>query len=183
MNTSPPSYKCLIQAWDKHELELRRWLISRLGNPSDANDLLQDVFEKVMMQGQGVCNVKHMRAWLFQITRNTLIDNFRLKRETIELADDVAEDLEESEAVDTLSECIPRVLLELSVDDREVITRCDIEGMKQQDFANMKGISLPAVKSRVQRARKHLRQTLEKNCQVRFSETGHVCCFVPRPPL
>jgi len=183
MKTAHLPYKCLINAWDKHESELRNWLISRLGNRDDASDLLQDVFEKVMLQGEGICKVSNMRAWLFQVTRNTLIDSFRLRRETIELPDDLIEAAEESEAVDSLSECIPRVLSELSLDDREVITRCDIEGMSQQDFANMKRLGLPAVKSRIQRARKRLRQTLEKNCQVRFSETGDVCCFVPRLPL
>jgi len=175
--------KCLIRAWHKHEAELRGWLISRLGNTTDVDDLLQNVFAKAMLQGEGFCSVKNVRAWLFQVTRNALIDSHRLKHENIELPDDVAVDSLESEAVDDLSECLPRVLSELSSDDREVITRCDIEGLSQQEFATMKSMSLSAVKSRVQRARRRLRRTLEENCQVRYSETGHVCCFVPRPPL
>ena len=181
MNTAPKAYPCLIHAWHQHEHELRRWLIARLGNPNDASDLLQDVFEKVMLQGEHVCQVNNMRAWLFQVTRHALIDSLRSQREQIELSDDdVPEDNEESAPIDALSECLPRVLSELSLHDREVITRCDIEGMSQQDFASMKSMGLSAVKSRIQRARTRLRQTLEKNCQVRFDETGQVCFFVPR---
>jgi len=89
----------------------------------------------------------------------------------------------ESDAVGNLSECLPRVLLELSAEDREVITRCDLDGMSQQHFAELKDISLSAAKSRVQRARRRLRQTLETNCQVRMNDVGNVCCFVPRPAV
>jgi len=175
--------KCLISAWHNHEAELRRWLIRRLDNSADADDLLQDVFEKAMLQGERFCTVENTRAWLHRVTRNALIDRYRLKRELVELPDDIAADVPEPDTVDNLSECLPRVLLELSVADREVIRCCDIDGMSQQQFASFKGMSLPAVKSRIQRARRRLRQTLEENCQVRLDEGGHVCSFVARPPL
>jgi len=173
--------RCLIQAWNNHEAELRRWLISRLGNTTDADDLLQQVFEKAMLQEEGFCHVKNVRAWLFQVARNSLIDSHRLQRDMVELPDDIAVDMPDSEAIEDLSACIPRILSELSLDDREVITRCDIEGMGQQSFATMKGISLSAVKSRIQRARKRIRQHLETGCKVQFDESGKVCCFVSRP--
>lgn len=35
--------KYLISAWHKHEPEIRGWLIGRMGNMADADDLLQDV--------------------------------------------------------------------------------------------------------------------------------------------
>jgi len=175
--------KCLIRAWHNHEAELRRWFISRLGNTADADDMLQDVFEKAMLKRERFCSVENARAWLFRVARNALIDRYRLKREQLELPDDIVADIPESEAVDNLSECIPRVLSELSEDDREVITRCDIEGMPQQRYAQMKGVSLAAAKSRIQRARKRMRQRLESGCQIQLDETGNVCCFVPRPPL
>ncbi len=183
MSKATPEYHCLINAWKAYEAELRRWLITRLGNSSDAEDVLQQVFEKAMLQREQFCQLENVRAWLFRVARNTLIDRYRLSHDTIEWADHIALESSEADAVVSLSECLPRVLSELSPEDREVITRCDIEGMSQQAFATMHQISLPAVKSRIQRARRRLRKTLEKNCQVRFSDAGHVCCFVPRPPL
>jgi len=175
--------RCLIRAWDKHEAELRGWLISQLGSTTDAEDLLQDVFEKAMLQGEQFCSIDNARAWLFRVVRNALVDRYRMQRYQVELPDDLSLDEPESDAVESLSECLPRVLLELSKEDREVITLCDLEGMSQQHFADFKGISLPAAKSRVQRARRRLRQTLETNCQVRMNDVGNVCCFVPRPAL
>ena len=175
--------KCLIHAWHQHEGELRRWLTSRLGNPADAEDLLQDVFEKAMLQGERFCSVENARAWLFRVARNALVDRYRMQRDQVELPDDLPLDEAESEAVEDLSECLPRVLSELSADDREAITLCDLNGISQQRFADLKGISLSAAKSRIQRARRRLRQTLETNCQVRRDQAGKVCCFVPRPPV
>lgn len=175
--------KCLIHAWHSHEGELRRWLISRLGNPADAEDLLQDVFEKAMLQGERFCSVENARAWLFRVARNALVDRYRMQRDQVELPENMAAIEDESEAVDELSECLPRVLSELSDEDREVITLCDLDGISQQRFAELKGISLPAAKSRIQRARKRMRQQLEIGCQVQLDETGNVCCFVPLPTL
>ena len=60
--------------------------------------------------------------------------------------------------VDLLSHCLPRVLSELSPEDREAIVFCDIQGVTQRAFAERLGLSLPAAKSRVQRARQLARQ-------------------------
>jgi len=175
--------KCVIHAWHHHEGELRRWLISRLGNPVDAEDLLQDVFEKAMLQGKRFCSVENARAWLFRVARNALIDQYRMQRDQIELPENLAENIQETDPVEDLSECLPRILSELSLEDREVISLCDLNGMPQQEYADLKGVSLPAAKSRIQRARQRMRQRLETGCQVQLNETGSVCCFVPRPPL
>jgi RNA polymerase sigma-70 factor (ECF subfamily) len=175
--------KCLMHAWNQHEQSLRAWLHSRLGNTADADDLLQDVFLKAMLQGERFCAIENSRAWLFEVTRNTLIDRYKLKRELCELPDDLQADEQVSETVDRLSECLPRVLSELSAEDREAITCCDLDGMSQQQYAELKGITLAAAKSRVQRARKRMRRQLETACQVRLDAAGKVCCFVPRPPL
>lgn len=55
--------------------------------------------------------------------------------------------------------------------------------MSQKDYAEPLGLTLPAAKSRVQRARQRMQAQMVKACQVRFDETGKICCFVPRPAL
>jgi len=82
--------------------------------------------------------------------------------------------------VDSLTACLPRVLSELSPEDREAITQCDLQGVPQAEFAAAKGLSLSAAKSRVQRARQRLRERMTLACQVRFDDAGHVSDFVPR---
>ena len=171
---------CIIQAWEKHETELRLWLTGKIGNTHDAEDILQSLFMKAVSQDKKFCELNNPRAWLFQVARNTLVDRFRLQKNQIDLPDDLVEYIEEPATVDDLTQCLPRALSELSKDDREAIIKCDLEGMTQQEFAKTNGISLSGAKSRVQRARQRLRDHLSTACQVRFDESGKICCFVPR---
>jgi RNA polymerase sigma-70 factor (ECF subfamily) len=57
-----------------------------------------------------------------------------------------------------------------------VLRRCDLEGMKQHDYAAAAGLTLAAVKSRLLRARKRIREQLLQHCEVEFDTSGNVCC-------
>jgi RNA polymerase sigma-70 factor, ECF subfamily len=174
---------CLMQAWRQHERELRGYLRHRLGDPIAAEDLLQDIFIKALTQGQRFCALDNARAWLFTVTRNALADLLRLAHDTVELPDDLHHETEEPVAVDNLAQCLPRALAEISAADRDAIAHCDLHGMPQEDYAKLKGLTLAAAKSRVQRARKRLRRHLTTACQVSFDDSGKVGGFVPRPTL
>jgi RNA polymerase sigma-70 factor (ECF subfamily) len=175
---------CLVAAWSSHMPELRGYLRHRSGFDDEADDLLQEVFIKALRQDILFCAIENPRAWLFQVARNALADRLRCAREHISLPEDVpAQVADERPVVDDLSQCLPRVLTELSEADRLAITLCDINGYSQQELADRLGISLPGAKSRIQRARQRLRDRLIKSCQVTFDDRGEVCCFVPRPPL
>lgn len=184
MSAPEPAANCLLAAWDACAGELHGYLRHRCARPEDAEDLLQEVFIKALRQGAAFDAVDQPRAWFFHVARNALADRFRLGHEHLSLADDIPEASgEEMPPVDGLSQCLPRVLSELSAEDRLAITFCDIEGNSQQALADKLGISLPGAKSRIQRARLRLRELLVSACQVRFDNNGDVCCFVPRPPL
>jgi len=172
---------CLMRAWHENEGELRGWLRKRCGNAVDAEDALQELFLKALRQGDRFCEITNARAWLFEVARNALADRLRLSRDMVELPSDLATPVEESAAVDGLAACLPRVLTELAPDDREAITLCDLGGMPQEEFARLRGLSLPAAKSRVQRARKRLRERLLSACRVSLDGAGHVRDFVRRP--
>lgn len=176
----------LLSIWSRHEPELRGWLRARMPVSSDVEDVLQDSFVKAMGQGDRVSDVKQPRAWLFEITRNTMIDRLRAQKPLAPLPTDwheLPEEPTERDTVDTLVACVPRVLSELGAQDREAIELCDLQGMSQAEFARRKGLSLPAAKSRVQRARQRMRERMAQGCQVSFDPGGRVDDFVPRPPL
>lgn len=176
--------RCVTDAWERHETELRGFLRRRAHSDAEAEDLLQDVFLRALRQPNGLCGIDNPRAWLFTAARNLLIDRLRLTKEQVPLPDDLAaEPVAGPPPVEALSQCLPRVLAELSSQDREAITLCDLEGMTQQDYAARLGLSLPAAKSRVQRARVRLKARMTEACQVSFDESGQVCCFLPRPPI
>jgi RNA polymerase sigma-70 factor, ECF subfamily len=172
--------KCLTTAWTLHAAELRGWLRHRVGNPALADDLLQDLFMKALRQGERFCDLHNARAWLFEVARNLLADHLRVAHHMVELPEDLIAQADDTDTVDTLTACLPRVLSELSPEDREAITLCDLQGMAQADFARDKGLSLSAAKSRIQRARVRLRAQMSQVCQVQVDEDGHVSDFVPR---
>ena len=181
MNSTQP---CHSVAWRAHKNELRSFLAARCASAAEADDLLQEVFLRAILQGRDFCDLTNPRAWLFHVARNLLIDRLRVTREQLPLPDDLSSEADDDTiTVDVLSHCLPRVLTELPAQDREAILLCDLQGMTQQDYARQLGLGLPAAKSRVQRARRRLHAQLVAACQVRFDEAGKVCCFTPRPPL
>lgn len=175
---------CLQKAWMQNEPELRSWARHRLRDAADVDDLLQDLFLKALRQGERFCSVDNARAWLFEVARNTLADRLRVVRDTVELPDDLpSPEAELPDAVDGLSACLPRVLSEMTAEDREAITLCDLQGMPQADYAAAKGLTLSAAKSRIQRARLRMKRQMTAACNVKLDTVGHVQDFVPRPPL
>lgn len=177
------SFKCILRAWEAHERELLAFLLHRTGNQHQAEDLLQEIFLKSIRQGQNFCSLANPRAWLFQVTRNALIDAARTSKSFEALPEELAAPTGEKRSpVDDLDTCIERNLSVLPADDRHIIETCDLQGQTVRAYAAANGLTLAAAKSRLLRARKRLRDTLVVNCQVRFDEAGQVCCHTPRPP-
>ncbi|HXD42128.1 MAG TPA: sigma-70 family RNA polymerase sigma factor [Ramlibacter sp.] len=177
---------CITTAWQLHQGELRGYLLHRLSDASAADDVLQDVFVKALRQGRGFCALDHPRAWLFQVARNALVDRARTAHVHEPLPDELPESTlsltEPVAPVDALADCVSRVLTELPAEDAAILRACDLQGQTQAAFAKAAGLTLPAAKSRLQRARKRLRDRLVQACQVRFDERGSICCHVPRQP-
>lgn len=179
------SFACVAAAWEAHEGELRGYLRHRLADSDAADDVMQDVFIKAMRQGRGFCSLDNPRAWLFQVARNALVDRQRMARPTEPLADGLVESAalaaEPQAPVDALADCLTRVLGELPAADTAVLRACDLQGQTLRAFAEANGLSLPATKSRLLRARLRLRNQMTTTCQVRFEPDGSVGGHVPRP--
>ncbi|MBZ8140764.1 RNA polymerase subunit sigma-70 [Rubrivivax gelatinosus] len=178
-------FACVLAAWSAHEAELRAFLRHRQGDAATADDLLQDTFVKAMRAGAGFCRLDDPRAWLFRVARNALADRLRLARpqEPLDAHADTlaAAEPEPAPAVDALAGCVERVLQELSAADADCLRACDLGGMKQQDYAAARGLSLPAAKARLLRARQRLRERLTVVCRVRIDPAdGRVCCHAGR---
>ena len=173
-------FDCILKAWNTHEQDIRAYLIRRLGRIDTADDVLHEVFIKAMRQGTRFCHIENPRAWLFLVARNAMTDMTRIIKPNVELTDNLTKPDNTRNAVDELDSCLLRCISEMPVEEREIIEQCDLLKVKQQVFADTHGISLPATKSRLLRARQHLRDILICNCQVRFDDIGNVCCHVPR---
>lgn len=169
-------------AWRQHEAELLGFLTHRLGNQAMAEDVLQNVFVNTICHARDFCLVDNPRAWLFQVARRCLIDDWRKTRELVELPEDLMDVPLTRAPVDELDKCLLRNLSEMTSEDREIVQACDLQDQTVREFATTHQLSLSAAKSRLLRARQRLRQALVDNCRVRFDAQGKVCCHLPREP-
>jgi RNA polymerase sigma-70 factor (ECF subfamily) len=69
--------------WEKYGDRLRKFLLSRVKNPDDAEDLLQEILIKTHKNISSVKEPKKFQSWLFKVARNTLYDYYRKPQTTL----------------------------------------------------------------------------------------------------
>lgn len=173
--------------WSELEQKLRPFVARRLANPADVDDVVQDVFLR-MQRGLGsLRDEERFGPWVYQVARSAVVDHVRRARRT-PLAPGAAEELELPEEEDDVS-AVERELASyiapfvamLPSPYREALTLTELEGLTQKQAAEMLGISLSGMKSRVQRGRRELRKALEECCHIALDGRGRVVSCEPRP--
>jgi RNA polymerase sigma-70 factor (ECF subfamily) len=135
--------------------------------PSDAEDLVQESFTRALGSAAGFRG-GNLKAWLFQIVRNTYIDLHhrgagRAQAELLELADDTPlfqDDIELDRLRRAVAQDIEAALRDLSEEARSIIL-FDLEGFTETEVATLMGCAVGTVKSRLARARALLRGKLQ----------------------
>jgi len=168
----------ISEAVERQRSRLRNFIRRRVPDPSDVEDILQDVFFEFVETYRLMKPVEHVGAWLFQVARNRIIDGFRKKRP--ELLQDLSGASEDGEML-SIEELLPSpdagpeaayargVLLEeleaaleeLPDEQREIFIAHEIEGRSFQDLATETGVSVNTLLSRKRYAVLHLRVRLQ----------------------
>jgi RNA polymerase sigma-70 factor (ECF subfamily) len=135
--------------------------------PPDAEDLVQETYLRAFRFAHRFEPGTHLRAWLFQILRNTFLTFYRREvRELAVLDKDVAGGLEESWDVEVpVPSMVTTVDLERALGDlpeefRSVLLLADLEGLTLVDIAQIMDTPVGTVKSRLFRARRLMRRRL-----------------------
>ncbi|QHQ63347.1 RNA polymerase sigma factor SigZ [Anaerocolumna sedimenticola] len=178
--------------WEEFSLALRSFISHRISNSSQVEDILQDVFVKIHSNIDSLKESTKIRSWVYQITRNTIIDYYRKQKIKFEDIDEIP--LEEEEAINKINEMVElepvqKVTAGLRgmIDDlpekySQALYLVEFEGLTQVELANKLGISVSGAKSRVQRGRRLLKDSLMKCCHFEFDRYGTiinvrpVCC-------
>lgn len=160
-----------------NELQQRllQFIRSRVANESDAEDILQDSFQAMQKNAHQLQDEGRLLSWVFQIVRNKIIDYYRRpkrRHEEIEYAD--IETMQEEELGQRLGPCLQHMLQFLSNTDQAALTAIDVQGQPIKTFAQQAGISESACKSRVQRARKKMRDLFQQCCHISSDSHGHL---------
>lgn len=151
---------------------LSRYLRRYVGDPATADDLLQETLirmAKGLPEFEGRSSPK---TWAFAIATRVAADHFRspgrrLGIVDVEEADEVPDParlIDEQLVVDEMNTCIRQVIDSLPEDYRAAVVLHDLEGLSAGQIADICGASLATVKIRIHRARKRLKEALDKQC-------------------
>jgi RNA polymerase sigma-70 factor (ECF subfamily) len=183
--------KTTEQLWQLVHDGLRAFIAKRVNDHGHVDDILQDVFMRVHRQMDAVNDPRRVVSWIYQITRNAIIDYYRKpgrQREVpaglsseLEVLDEVSETAgDAAELRAELAGCLRPMIEQLSKDYRDAIMLVEIQGLTQQAAAKQMGISLSGMKSRVQRGRARLKHMLDDCCLIELDRRGGVVDYRTR---
>lgn len=146
----------LERIYDQYSEMLFRLSYSMLQSREDAEDVLQDVFVKILSRPFDFNSAEHERAWLVRVTLNRCHDVLRKKkiRRYTPLEDIVSLPAEEKDM------SVLREVQALPSDKREVVLLRYFEDFSVQEIAEILHITPSAVKMRLARARELLKEIL-----------------------
>ena len=174
-------------AWRDLEATLRPFIARRVRAEADVDDVLQDVFLRMQRGLDGLRDEERFGPWVYRIARSAIADHQRRAarhpRVEADLASEAAPEPDDDEhAPDReLARYVAPFVAMLPSPYREALTLTELEGLTQQQAADLAGISLSGMKSRVQRGRQRLREALEDCCHIALDARGRVVGFEPRP--
>jgi RNA polymerase sigma-70 factor, ECF subfamily len=165
-----------------------RPFVARRVRQSEIDDVVQDVLVRMYAGLASVRDGDRFTSWMFQVARNAITDAGRKRaRSPVEPggepealpAEPDSDDDREAQAA--LAGCLALFVAQLPSPYREAITLVELEGRTAKEAAEMVGMSISGMKSRVQRGRAQLRALYEQCCEIAIDARGKVIELTPRP--
>ncbi len=110
---------CIVELIEESIIPLKGFIRKRVANEEDAEDILQDVFIKLLSNIDKLADNQKMNAWIYKITRNTIVDCYRRNQKSIEynirpeelavpIYDDLSSNLEIASCLKNMIDELPR---------------------------------------------------------------------------
>lgn len=154
----------------RHIPELRRFARGLCCDPALADDLVQDCLERALAKAHLYDPERPLKSWLYAILRNLFISGLRHsgRSTVVKTLDDLQAnegqtlpDQEQQLGLHMIADALDK----LSPQHREVIVLVGLEELSYRDVAEITGVPVGTVMSRLSRARQTLRQILEESGQ------------------
>lgn len=169
--------------------------LSRLVGGHEAEDLSQEVFVKVDQALKNFRGESKLSTWIYRIATNAAVDRLRSSsfQQTVQSKslDDSKEGSAEDKDVWTgekppsveqqlirkeMNECIRDFVENLPENYRTVVVLSELEQLKNDEIAEILGVTLDTVKIRLHRARARLKKELETHCSFYRDERNQLAC-------
>ncbi len=181
--------------WEEVQAGLRGFVAKRVADAADVDDILQEVFLRMHRKLNSLKDSGKVVSWLYQITRHVLVDHarspVRRREQPAGLAGDIEgadtrgvhsatpDDAAPSDPRTELAGCLRPMIDRLAPAYRQAVTLVELEGLTQQAAATRLGLSLPGMKSRVQRGRRQLKSMLNACCAIQLDRRRSVIDYAP----
>lgn len=177
--------RCLFR---ELEARLRPFVARRVSAPSDVDDVLQDVFLRMQRGVAQLRDEERFGPWVYRVARSAIAENRRTRfrhpltgPEPVEIKVDAIAPEDDGAVERIVSTYVAPFVAMLPTPYREALTLTELEGVTQREAAEMVGVSLSGMKSRVQRGRARLRALFESCCEIALDARGRVIGCEPKP--
>jgi RNA polymerase sigma-70 factor (ECF subfamily) len=154
---------------------LKSYILGKVKDKTLAEDIVQEVMMKLVLSHQNKKEIKNIKAWLFQVSRNTIYDYYKKHNLEFNLDKDWnIKDESSSKLYKILASdyVIPMIEL-LPKEYAKPLMLSDIDKIPQKDIAKQLNLELSATKMRIQRARIKLRALFVDCCHIEFDKQGN----------
>ncbi|HEY5952662.1 MAG TPA: sigma-70 family RNA polymerase sigma factor [Kofleriaceae bacterium] len=154
--------------------------------PSDIDDVVQDVVVRIHRGLPELRDDERFSAWMFQVARNAIADFHRKHARAPHYEPDLdgtpapPTSDDDRDAATALAGCVSLFVAQLPSPYREAITLVELERKTIRQAADLVGISVSGMKSRVQRGRAKLRELFDQCCEIAVDVRGKPTDFTPR---
>ncbi|HBL77781.1 MAG TPA: RNA polymerase sigma factor SigZ [Prolixibacteraceae bacterium] len=162
--------------WKEHHDQLLSFIKRQVKDADLAEDILQDVFVKILSNIDTLKDQSKLKGWIYQLTRNAIYDYFRNKKQAGNL-EEVTVEPEPDDLPQAMQEAtgwIGFYVHTLPAPYREALVLYELEGLSQKEIAERLNISYVNARSRVQRGRKILKKNLTDCCVFNVDAYGNI---------
>lgn len=160
----------------------RAYLVARLGNEADADDVLQTGLVKAMRSAGDVPSTEKLTAWFYRLLRNALIDHARSRSARVQrdTAWAVNEGQTDEALEKTICACLGSLIGDLKSREAELIRRAELGDESVAQVARSLGMSPGSASVALHRSRAALRKRLEEFCG-ECAQGACLDCDCPKP--
>jgi len=169
--------------FDRYQTPLFNFYSKLTGDRTLSEDLVQEVFLRILKYRQSYSPGTPFRAWVYQIARNARIDHFRkFPPQTTLKPEMLPSVLPTDSAQQQEIELLQRALQQLPEEKREILLLSRFQELKYEEIASLLGCELNTVKTRIHRALQELRKNFHQLTRPNMPKQAEAAAAENIPP-
>jgi RNA polymerase sigma-70 factor (ECF subfamily) len=171
--------------FDRYHGPLYNFYAKLTGDRTLSEDLVQEVFLRILKYRQSYQPGTPFRAWIYQIARNARVDHYRKTPRHISFEPEMAPAVMPKDAAQESEEAalLHQAMMEMPEEKREILLLSRFQELKYEEIARLLGCELGTVKTRIHRAIQELRlkfRELERGVIAKSADSGTAKFIPPR---